>query len=206
MTSDTQLRVNTPPATTTVEPARQTLRLKLKPNAPATGSVDGAWWPRSRDLSAELPALLAALANRLGAVERVSYNLTAWDTAPRRLDIDGRQVRLGGFHAQHPHTVDVIGSSGSRLTLLVLPSVTDPATAHRTLMTASRGDNVDGIDHLLASAATTGSRRIVGELPGDSAVERWEVDGGARRGEPDESPMTTARAGKQVRSSESETT
>ncbi|HEY7594473.1 MAG TPA: DUF5994 family protein [Actinophytocola sp.] len=164
--------------------------MKLKPKAPPTGSVDGAWWPRTRDLGAELPALLAALANRLGPVERVSYNLTAWDAAPRRLDIGGRQVRLGGFHAQHPHTVDVIGPSGSRLTLLVLPSATDPVAAHQTLMTASRRDNVDGVDRLLASAATTETRRIIGELPGDSAVERWEVDGGARRGEPDESPTT----------------
>jgi hypothetical protein len=40
------------------EPPRLTLRLKLKPKAPTTGYVDGAWWPRSRDLSAELPALL----------------------------------------------------------------------------------------------------------------------------------------------------
>lgn len=27
---------------------------------------------------------------------------------------------LGGFHAQHPRTTDVIGPRGSRLTLLVL--------------------------------------------------------------------------------------
>lgn len=186
MTSKMQVRVDTPPATTTTEPSRQTLRLKLKPKAPATGHVDGAWWPRSRDLSSELPVLLAVLADRLGPVERVSYNLTAWDAAPRRLDIGGRQVRLGGFHAQHPHTVDVIGPSGSRLTLLVLPSATDPVAAHQTLMTASRRDNVDGIDHLLTPAATTEPGRNISELPGDSAVERWEVDGGARRSEPDQ--------------------
>jgi hypothetical protein len=157
MTSNTQLRVDTSAAMTTIEPSGRTLRLKLKPKAPPTGSVDGAWWPRTRDLSAELPALLAVLANRLGPVERVSYNLTAWDAAPRRLDIGDRQVRMGGFHAQDPHTVDVIGPSGSRLTLLVLPSATDPVAAHQTLITASRRDNVDGIDHLLTAAATTNS-------------------------------------------------
>ena len=31
------------------------LRLRLKPKAPRTGYVDGAWWPRSHDLAAELP-------------------------------------------------------------------------------------------------------------------------------------------------------
>ena len=35
------------------------LRLRLKPRGPVTGFVDGGWWPRSRDLAAELPALLA---------------------------------------------------------------------------------------------------------------------------------------------------
>jgi hypothetical protein len=34
-------------------------RLRLKPKAPQSGYVDGAWWPRSDDLSTELPDLLA---------------------------------------------------------------------------------------------------------------------------------------------------
>lgn len=183
MTSGPHLHIAIPPATTAIAPPRQTLRLKLKPKAPATGHVDGAWWPRSRDLSAELPGLLAVLAIRLGGVERVSYNLPTWDAAPRRLHIGGRQVRLGGFHAQHPHTVDVIGSNGSRLTLLVVPPATDRRTAHRTLMTASRRDNVDSIDRLLTPTATTDPRRAAGLLPDDFVMERWEVDGGAGHGE-----------------------
>lgn len=149
MMSGPQLRVLPPPAT---EQPRQTPRLKLKPKASATGYVDGAWWPRSRELPTELPTLLAVLATRLGRIQRVSYNLDSWDTAPRRLDIDGEQVRLGGYHAQSPHTVDVIGRNGSRLTLLVLQPATDSATAHETLMTAARRDNVDGIEHLLTPA------------------------------------------------------
>jgi hypothetical protein len=38
---------------------------------------------------------------------------------------------------------------------LVLPPTTESVAARQTLMTASRRDNVDGIDHLLTSAATT---------------------------------------------------
>ena len=41
------------------------VRLRLKPKAPTTGWVDGGWWPRSRDLAAELPGLLSVLAVRL---------------------------------------------------------------------------------------------------------------------------------------------
>jgi len=46
--------------------ADQVARLELKPDAPTTGYVDGGWWPRSRKLEAELPALVAALGQRLG--------------------------------------------------------------------------------------------------------------------------------------------
>ncbi|WIV57838.1 DUF5994 family protein [Amycolatopsis nalaikhensis] len=152
--------------------------MKLKPKAPTTGHVDGAWWPRSRDLSTELPALLAVLAIRLGRVGRVSYNLTTWNPADRRLNIDGHRVRLGGFHAQHPHAIDVIGPTGTRLTLLVLPPETDPATAHHILMTAAGRDNVDSIDELLAPTAVTAPVPADRDLPDDPAVQRWEVDGG----------------------------
>jgi hypothetical protein len=46
------------------------LRLRLKPNAPPTGHVDGAWWPRSRALTDELAALTDVLTSRLGPVTR----------------------------------------------------------------------------------------------------------------------------------------
>jgi hypothetical protein len=178
MTSGPHLRIATPPATTVTEPPRQTLRLKLKPKAPTTGYVDGAWWPRSWDLSTELPALLAVLAIRLGRVSRVSYNLTAWNAAHRRLNVDGHQVRLGGFHAQHPHTIDVIASNGTRLTLLVLPPATHPATAHPIMMVAARRNNIDSIDELLTPIAATKPGPPTSDQPDDPAMQRWEVDGG----------------------------
>lgn len=178
MRSGPHVRIATPSAIMVTEPPRQILRLKLKPKAPTTGYVDGAWWPRSWDLSTELPALLAVLAIRLGRVHRVSYNLTTWNAAHRRLNVDGHEVRLGGFHAQHPHTIDVIGPTGIRLTLLVLPPATNAAAAHRILMTAARRNNIDSIDELLASTAATEPAAATGDLPDDPAVQRWEVDGG----------------------------
>lgn len=37
------------------------LRLRLDPNGPIEPYLDGAWWPRSHELPAELSAFLAAL-------------------------------------------------------------------------------------------------------------------------------------------------
>jgi hypothetical protein len=150
MTSGPRLRIVTSPATLVNEPPRQPLRLRLKPKAPTTGYVDGAWWPRSRDLSAELPALLAVLAVRLGPIHRVSYNFSAWDDAPLRIHVDGQLVRLGGFHSQHTQTVDVLGLNRPCLTLLVVPPDTSRSTAHDVLMRAARRGNADRINELLA--------------------------------------------------------
>jgi Family of unknown function (DUF5994) len=63
-----------PPAVTANEQPRYPLRLRLRPKALTTGYVDGVWWPRSRDLAAELPALLAVPAVRLGETPQVSNN------------------------------------------------------------------------------------------------------------------------------------
>lgn len=152
--------------------------MRLKPKAPTTGYVDGAWWPRSENLAAELPALLAVLAVRLGRIQQVSYNLTTWDTAPRRLDLSDHRVRLGRFRTQHPHTVDVIGANGSRLTLLAILPGTNPTSAHQLLMTAASRGNTDNLDELLAPVGPARTAPATIGAPDDPAVQRWEADGG----------------------------
>nr|WP_246257633.1 DUF5994 family protein [Amycolatopsis anabasis] len=157
-------------------------RVQLKPQVSSnTRFVDGAWWPRSRNLSAELPALLAALRPRLGRIERITYNLSIWDLAVRKAAIGDHVVRLDGFFSQAPDLVTVVGSSGrTRLTLLVVPPETADVAAHRVLMTASRPDNVDGTDVLLTAHPVTVAAVVGGEFVGepDRAAERWEGDGG----------------------------
>lgn len=56
-------------------PRRYTPRLRLKPQAPQSGYVDGAWWPHSEDLTAELPDLLAVPSVRLGPIGQMIYKL-----------------------------------------------------------------------------------------------------------------------------------
>jgi hypothetical protein len=126
------------------------LRLRLKPKAPATGYVDGAWWPRSQDLTVELPALAEVLAVRLGRIERVVYALSTWDPAPRRLEVDGYRVHMEGFTYQDQNVIHVTGSNRGRLSLLVVPPGTADAAGHDALMTAAHRGNADRPEDILA--------------------------------------------------------
>ncbi|WP_328611346.1 DUF5994 family protein [Amycolatopsis sp. NBC_00345] len=123
-------------------------RLRLKPEGPSSGQVDGAWWPRSDDFVAELPALLAELKSPLKRVEHVTYSLIDHDVVARRLPGD-RMVRLEGFRSQPAGTVTVIGPE-RRLVLLVVPPATDPVLAHRVLKTAAETGNSATVETLLA--------------------------------------------------------
>lgn len=124
-------------------------RLTLKSAEGSSGHVDGGWWPRSRDLAAELPDLLSELASRLGRIERVSYNLSVWGAVSRKLVVGKSVVRLAGFRSQHPDTIDVI--SGRRLiTILVVPPEASTELAERALAAAADPGNTDPIDELLA--------------------------------------------------------
>jgi hypothetical protein len=128
-------------------------RLWLKPDGPQNGRFDGGWWPRSLDLLTELPALSEALTDRLGAVIRIAYALDSWQDQPRRGKLTGRIVRLEGFRSQDPHTVQVTGANGRRLSLRVIPPNTAGAEAETTLRDAA-------------------------ESTSDDSASRWNSDGG----------------------------
>ncbi|ADJ47340.1 hypothetical protein AMES_5515 [Amycolatopsis mediterranei S699] len=130
-------------------------RLRLKPAGPATGHVDGAWWPRTRELTAELPALLAVLAARLGRVDRVTYHLGDWPDPPRRVTCDGSGVRLEGFRSQPSGSLTVIGWGRHRTTLLVVPPETSPDAAQQALTAAADPENTGHSTDLPAANGQT---------------------------------------------------
>jgi Family of unknown function (DUF5994) len=130
-------------------PPERTPRLRLKPKAPLSGYVDGAWWPHSDDLAAELPDLLAVLSVRLGPIDRVIYSLNEWAKAPRKLATDGRTVRLEGYRRQPVNTVEVLGLNRKKIVLLVVSPQADPDQAHAIMMTAAGPNNALTVNSLL---------------------------------------------------------
>lgn len=157
-------------------PPERTPRLRLKPKAPQTGYVDGAWWPRTDSLPAELPDLLAVLSVRLGPIDRVLYNVGEWTTSPARLVIGDRSVRLDGYRNQPPNSIEILGLDRSRITLLVVPAHTDPDEAHATMMAAAAPNNASTVNGLLRTPLRNGE--IQSQKAGADR-DRWESDGGS---------------------------
>jgi len=150
-----------------------TARLALKPGigsrSLATGSVDGAWWPGSRDLAAQVPALLEALPTDLGRIERLSYNLAVWGATVRGLHVDGAVVHLAGYRTQNRDTVDVIGRD-QVITLLVVPPEATEDAANRVLRAASSAGNTDNVGELLDAADAHPGVPVPQRRPAVSAV------------------------------------
>ncbi|HKS48582.1 MAG TPA: DUF5994 family protein [Amycolatopsis sp.] len=103
-----------------IEQPRLKLRLRTKPKTPTAGYIGGTWWPRTRDLTAELPALITTLAARLGPIARVTYNHT-WDPHARRINSNGTLTPPSTYQRHHPHTIDITTSTGQLITLSVIP-------------------------------------------------------------------------------------
>jgi hypothetical protein len=132
-------------------PPVHTPRLRLKPKATRTGYVDGAWWPRSDDLTAELPDLLAVLSVRLGPIGCVVYKLDEWAKAPKKLACDGRTVRLNGYQVHPICTLEVLGLNRKKTVLLVVSPQADPAQANGIMMAAAGPNNALTVSSLLNS-------------------------------------------------------
>jgi hypothetical protein len=102
-------------------------------------AFDGAWWPRSRDLAVEVPELVAELERRGVKVERFTYALDAWRAAPRKVVVNGRLIRTGGFRSMDPQVVCLTWHGGQRRAdLLVVPPETDVLTGARALRLGTR--------------------------------------------------------------------
>lgn len=129
-----------------VRPGTAVVRLETTPDR--RGLLDGAWWPRSRDIAAELPALIAGLAERIGPVTRVGLDTSAWEGLPTRLIIDDRVVRIDSFPVGDD-TVLVTRGEQDHFSLLVIPPHATPEAARAAMAEAVRTDNVKNAEQIL---------------------------------------------------------
>lgn len=104
------------------------------------GILDGAWWPRSRDVAAELPGLITALTERLGPITRIGLDSAAWDRLPTRITVDERTVHIDSF-AVGDGTALVTRGDQDLFALLVVPPETPVEAARAAMAEAVQAGN-----------------------------------------------------------------
>ncbi|MFC8709927.1 DUF5994 family protein [Streptomyces sp. NPDC057197] len=115
------------------------LRLGARPGrGDVVRRIDGAWWPRSYDLTAELPGLLAALPLRWGHVTSVRVNGARWSLSGDGVPVEDQRARLrrrGTSRAED--TVCLLTPGQGRWDLLVVPPAATAEEAERLMETAT---------------------------------------------------------------------
>ncbi|WP_199791061.1 MULTISPECIES: DUF5994 family protein [unclassified Streptomyces] len=130
-------------------------RVALKPRT-GQGLLDGAWWPRSRDLAAELPALADVLDPLWGRITRVAVNPMLWPVVPRKVTVHHRVMKIGWFTPElDPHKLLLLSYGTARFDLLVIPPETEAASADRLMSAACAQDGppATATDLIAAEAA-----------------------------------------------------
>ncbi|MFJ5709998.1 DUF5994 family protein [Streptomyces sp. NPDC093105] len=118
-----------------------TALLRLETTGSRQSLLDGAWWPRSRDVEREIPPLITALTEHLGPVTRVGLDASAWNGIPTRLVVDDRVVHLDSFPVGDD-TVLITRGDNDHFSLMVVPPGTTPEAARTAMARAVHADNV----------------------------------------------------------------
>jgi hypothetical protein len=139
------------------------IRLSLKPNGQqaggaggSVGTVDGAWWPRSRDTLIELPELVRALGETLGTVSMIAIDPDGWLPGPHRVGI-GDQVISVSRSERQSHTVLLVGLDRRQLVLVVIPPETPAKAGEAALRIAGDGRSSLGAGQILANGWLVGN-------------------------------------------------
>lgn len=99
--------------------------------------IDGAWWPHTGSVAAELPELVGALHRPLGEILDIRIN---WSVTEGQLDLEsivtGARLMRPGDACRRPRLMAVVGRLASAK-LLVIPSMTSQALGLMMLRTAA---------------------------------------------------------------------
>jgi hypothetical protein len=99
--------------------------------------IDGAWWPHSSAIAAELPDLIGALHRTVGEVLTIQIN---WSATEGQMDLETIAARskmlLPGADHRRPRLMAVAGKAAG-VKLLVIPSMTSQALGSMVLRTVA---------------------------------------------------------------------
>lgn len=111
----------------------RTPRLVLGGQLPGSGSVAGAWWPWTSNLTAQLHDLISVLAPRTGPVERIAFDWGILSVNQRRIDnTDGIRF-IGPLPGQPAGVMCLIGADHRGTFLVVIPPATPSQRAYEAM-------------------------------------------------------------------------
>jgi hypothetical protein len=142
-------------------------RLALCERDHTRGAVDGAWWPKSLDLSSELPDLVAVFGSWIGEVHRVVYDPSVWLPAPSRVIRRNEMVSLDPYRLVFSDTIYLMGTHSRDAVLFVLSPSSSGEEAGRLLCEVSSSAqpmNAGVLRHLVSQSAS-GCRRSEEPVP-----------------------------------------
>jgi len=148
-------------------PRRGPLRLSLAAGA-GRNRLDGAWWPRTRDLVVELADLVDHFPEGTARIVGASCSTADWDRPPRRVAVAGGHVQVGALPHDDLHLTRLTLADRTVLQVLVVPpGFTDDQGAEALLAAAAAG-NAHSAAELLEE---------VTDSPDDDPRDRWTDHG-----------------------------
>ncbi|MET9494731.1 DUF5994 family protein [Streptomyces sp. NPDC006552] len=163
------------------EPA---VRIALQPST-GRGPIDGAWWPRSRDLVTELPTLVGVLDPLWGRITRVAVNPLLWPLLPSEVRARDRALKIGWLTpGLDPYNLLLLSQGTRRYDLLVISPGSGEATAGRLMAAACTPDGPYRTASALIATETTRHHDDTAGDRSQSAAKSWEHESRATPARP----------------------
>jgi hypothetical protein len=156
-------------------PIRGELRLALS-SAPGTATLDGGWWPWTRDIAVELADLVDHFPAELGRVHRAVFSPPDWDTAPRAVPVARGRIKTGSFPSDDTRMIVLRMSTHQDLRILVVPPV-HPA-GEQAMSIAADPANRWSPTQILA-AGPFDELDDLGNRESADAADHWTDEGGS---------------------------
>ena len=100
------------------------------------GDIDGAWWPHTSSMAAELPDLIAALHRPLGEIVEIGVNWSSTKGQPDLNSMHRGAMSLPGWRDKRQRLIAITGRRNCAR-LLIVPSMTSAALGLMVLRRAA---------------------------------------------------------------------